>query len=233
MATQRPGPRRPTALTRRIVEVMDRLDTAYGRPLHTPRLEPVDELVCCILSQHSADVNSFPAFHALKARWPDWETVSQLDAKLLAETVKGAGLANQKAKSILGSLRAIEEKFGSITLEALRCQPVEGSLTYLTSLPGVGPKTAAIVMCFAFGKHAVPVDTHVHRVALRLRLIPNATTAEKAHVILDKAVPVGDAYRFHMLLIEHGRAVCTARSPRCPQCPINDICPWPGKSKAE
>ena len=193
-----------------------------------PRMDPMDELVSCILSQHAADVVTFPTFASLKMRYEDWDTIAALSPAELANMIRPVGLANQKAKSILSVLAQIKSKFGTFDLSALYDQslwPTDKALVWLESLEGVGPKTASIVMCFAFGRHTVPVDTHVQRVSLRLGLIPPKATARAAHVLLSTLVPEGLAYRFHVALIEHGRATCTARSPACPRCELRSFCP--------
>ena len=223
MPTQRPSVR-STTVVKRTAHALDRLEAIYGHQRHIPRFAPMDELVCCILSQHSADVNSFPAYTLLKERWPDWSALVVADLSDLTATIKNAGLANQKAKSILAALAAIHEALGDYTLEPLRSWPVQESLAFLKALPGVGPKTAAIVMCLAFGKHAVPVDTHVHRVSMRLGLVPEDTTADKAHALLDQTVPQGRAFQFHVALLDHGRQTCFARAPLCDSCGVRDMC---------
>ena len=186
------------------------LETQYGWPRYVNRFDPVDELICCILSQHSADANSFPAFTLLRSTLPEWEDVVQAGPERVAEIVKGAGLANQKGKFIVGSLKALNEAFGDYTLDPLRVMPVPEAMAWLQTLPGVGPKTAAIVLCFGFGKGVIPVDTHVHRVSMRLGLIGPKTTANQAHDDLLKVVPAELAFAYHSLLIQHGRMVCRA-----------------------
>ncbi len=102
----------------------------------------------------------------------------------------------------------------------------------LTRLGGVGPKTAACVLLFALGKPALPVDTHVFRVSRRLGLIDRRTTPARAHFELEAQIPPEDAYDFHMLLIQHGRRICTALRPRCSTCPLADICPRVGVDRS-
>ena len=204
------------------------LETQYGWPRYVNRFDPVDELICCILSQHSADANSFPAFTLLRATLPEWEDVVQAGPERVAEIVKGAGLANQKGKFIVGSLKALNEAFGDYTLDPLRLMPVPEAMAWLQTLPGVGPKTAAIVLCFGFGKGVIPVDTHVHRVSMRLGLIGPKTTANQAHDDLLKVVPAELAFAYHSLLIQHGRMVCRAPRPRCAECVVVAQCPRQG-----
>ncbi|HEY0866223.1 MAG TPA: endonuclease III [Fimbriimonas sp.] len=206
--------------------LLDRLEAAYGRTDWEPRFDPLDELVSCILSQHTNDKNSFPAFDRLRAQHPDWQEVVDLGPEHLASVIKSAGLANQKARSIIGCLNAIQASTGAYSLDFLADLPDDEARTWLLRLPGVGEKTAAIVLCFALGRDVVPVDTHVFRVAWRLGLIPKSAGESKAHALLDAIVPPGLAYRFHMALIRHGRAVCKAPQPNCPACPLTDRCAW-------
>jgi endonuclease-3 len=204
------------------------LGTQYGWPRYVNRFDPVDELICCILSQHSADANSFPAFTLLRATLPEWEDVVQAGPERVAEIVKGAGLANQKGKFIVGSLKALNEAFGDYTLDPLRLMPVPEAMAWLQTLPGVGPKTAAIVLCFGFGKGVIPVDTHVHRVSMRLGFIGPKTTANQAHDDLLRVIPEQLAFAYHSLLIQHGRIVCRAPLDRSALCVVAAMGPRQG-----
>ena len=184
----------------------------------------MDELVSCILSQHTSDATSFPTFHALRKRVPEWADVVALGPERLADIIRPAGLANQKAKSIIGVLKEIGKRNGAFDIEFLRNAPMEEGRSWLLSLPGVGPKTAAIVLCFAFGKPAIPVDTHVFRVSWRLGLIEKSIGEAKAHKALEAAVPPTLAFRFHTALIQHGRQICKAPKPNCESCPLTRRC---------
>jgi endonuclease-3 len=197
----------------------------YGdRPWHAR--DPVASLVNTILSQNTNDVNRDTAFERLRERFPTWEAVRDAPEEDLIEAIRPAGLGPTKAPRIQGALRTITEREGEITLDFLRDMSNEEAREWLTDLPGVGPKTAAIVLLFALGKPAFPVDTHVHRVTQRLGLIPEDASREKAHEILEDLAPPEIYYAFHLNLIAHGRAVCHARSPQHDQCVLRAECDY-------
>jgi endonuclease-3 len=206
-------------------EVLRRLVAARPVLDRPGRLPPVDELVCTILSQNTTDAARDRAFDSLRAAYPTWEAVAAAPVADVEDRIRVCGLANQKAPRIQGALRAIEERTGGpLELDFLRDMPVEEARAWLTSIDGIGVKTASIVLLFAFEKPALPVDTHVHRVAGRLGLIPAAMSAEKAHAALEALVDPDDYLAFHMALIRHGREVCRARRPACGACALADLC---------
>jgi endonuclease III len=143
----------------------------------------------------------------------------------VADVIRSGGLANTKAPRIQQILREIRERQGRYDLSFLRRRTDEEAREYLTSLPGVGPKTAAVVMSFSLGRAAMPVDTHVHRVSGRLGLIPPKTSADKAHRLLEDLVPPELRTSLHVGLIRLGREICKAGRPRCEECPLVDLCP--------
>ncbi len=210
----------------KVSEVLDRLEARYGKPLYKCRFEPMDELVSCILSQHTSDATSFPAFHRLKAAYPEWQMLVDAGAEKVADIVRTAGLANQKARSIVSVLNEIKRRNGEYSIENLRKMPMVEARAWLQSLPGVGPKTASIVLCFSFGMPAIPVDTHIYRVSKRLGFVSGTTDANKAHDTLLETVDESDAYRYHVLLIQHGRQVCKAQRPLCVACELLELCPF-------
>ncbi|MDQ2985858.1 MAG: endonuclease III [Armatimonadota bacterium] len=209
-----------------IRSLVENLEAVHGQPQFAFRFEPIDELVSCILSQHTTDATSFPTFHKLREQAPDWEIVVAMAPERLAEIIRPAGLANQKAKSIIGTLREIHSRNGDFTLEPLREMKLTDARKWLLSLPGVGQKTAAIVLCFAFGRPAIPVDTHVFRVSWRLGLIPKSIGEAKAHAQLEKLVSPDLAFRFHTALVQHGRQICKAPTPKCLACPVSSRCQY-------
>jgi len=206
-------------------EIIELLAGLYGMPVHTPHGDAVAELVLTILSQNTADTNSGRAFIQLMRRYPSWDAIAAAPTDEVVATIQGGGLAQQKAPRIQTALRAVGERSPAWDLEFLREMDLEEARAWLRALPGVGPKTTACVLLFALGRPAMPVDTHVERVAKRLALIPAKLTADQAHDALEALVPQADYYRFHMLLIKHGRRTCVARRPLCERCPLEFGCP--------
>jgi endonuclease-3 len=205
-------------------EVAPLLQERYGYPEWRQHLPPVDELVCTILSQNTSDTNRDKGFEALKAALPDWESVRDAPEDMVRDLIRPAGLANQKAPRIQRALRQITEERGEISLDFLQSMSVEEARDWLTSIKGVGLKTAAIILLFAYHMPAFPVDTHVHRLSKRIGFIDEKTTANKAHAIMEAIVPPDDYYAFHLNLIQHGREVCSARKPKCEACPLTNHC---------
>lgn len=214
-----PHPQRIRAVQRRL-----RAEQGAFRP--KPKLPIIDELVATVLSQATSDRNSERAFAELKTRFPHWEQVVEAPWEEVANAIRSGGIADQKARRIQQILRAIEEHEGSIDLGRLTELDDQAVEEYLTSLPGVGPKTAACVLVFSMGRAAFPVDTHVLRVATRLGWIPPKTTGDKAHRLLAPRVPPDIRYDLHIALITHGRTVCKAQRPRCAECVLLDLCPY-------
>jgi|FLYN01.1.fsa_nt_gi endonuclease-3 len=202
------------------------LREVYGYPEWRQHLSPMDELISCILSQNTSDVNRDRGFDALKARYPTWEAVRNAPVDELIETIRPAGLANQKAPRIQAVLRYITDHYGTPSIDFLDEMPLEEARAWLTSLNGIGPKTAAIVLCFAFNRPAFPVDTHIHRVSQRIGFLPEGISAEKAHPMMEAIVPPEDYYAFHLNLIRHGREICRARNPLCERCPLTAHCDY-------
>lgn len=209
-----------------IEEIVARLEALYGVAEWQPRQNPLEELIHCILSQHTSDANSFRAYRLLRERYPTWQAVAEAPVHELAETIRIGGLANQKAPRIQAVLKAVYAARGQYSLDWLRELPTPEARKFLRSLPGIGPKCAAIVLCFAMGRPVIPVDTHVFRVSWRLGLIPKSIGEAKAHDALEALVPEALVYRFHVALIRHGRAICKAQNPRCQQCPLQELCAY-------
>jgi endonuclease-3 len=189
-------------------------------------IEPVDELINTILSQNTNDLNRDKAYRSLRSVYSTWEQVRDAPIKKIIAAIRPAGLANQKGPRIQKVLKRITAERGSINIDFLRDLPVDQAKAWLTSLDGVGPKTASIVLLFAMGKPAFPVDTHIHRVTGRLGLIPPKTSADQAHEILEALVPPEWYHPFHLNVIQHGRTVCKAQRPLCEVCVLQKYCDY-------
>ena len=209
-----------------IEDLLIRLEAKYGYSRMIARFEPMDELISCILSQHTSDSSSFPAFTNLRATYETWQEVVDAGPERVAEAIRKAGLANQKSKSIIACLKAIKDEVGDYSLEHLRSMPTLEARDWLLKLPSVGPKTASIVLCFAMGRETIPVDTHIYRVSRRIGVLPPEFDENKAHDYLLGVVPAKFAFRYHTVLIQHGRMTCKAPKPDCLNCPVPDLCEW-------
>jgi endonuclease-3 len=206
-------------------QIIDLLSREYGRPLWRPHRDPTAELVLTVLSQNTSDTNSGRAFARLLDTFPDWPAVMNADIRHLEEAIRPGGLAPTKAPRIQALLGEVWHRLGSFDLSFLADLPLEEARSWLRSLPGVGPKTAACVLLFSLGRPALPVDTHVHRVARRLGLVPPKASAEKAHELLEARLRPEEVYPFHIALVKHGRRTCLAQRPRCPSCALRHGCP--------
>jgi endonuclease-3 len=212
-----------------INEVIRLLDDAYGRPVWEPRYAPLDELIYTVLSQNTTDTNTVRSFNALRERFGSWSAVRDAPVEEIEETIAHGGLAHTKAPRIKLILEALEDRAGGEpSLAVIESMADQEAIDYLTGLPGVGPKTAACVLMFSLGRPVMPVDTHVHRVARRLGLIPPKLSAEAAHPLLTEMAGPGNVYALHVNLVLHGRRVCHARGPKCERCPLAGICPSAG-----
>jgi endonuclease-3 len=209
--------------------VLNLLRKYFGNRQFKPHFDPLAELVLTILSQNTSDINSRPAFKALKQNFSNWDDLLNADTQQIEDTIKSGGLGHIKAQRIQQSLREIQHRRGNLDLNFLGELPVSEAREWLKQLPGVGNKTANCVLLFALGKPALPVDTHIFRVTRRLGLIHQNSSLEEAHRLLEEMVPPEDIYEFHVLTIEQGRRVCIAQRPRCSQCVLWQICPVFGK----
>jgi endonuclease-3 len=212
-----------------IKRIVDILNKTYGAPPIRKVTNPIDVLVETVLSQNTTDKNSHKAFRILKEKFKSWDRLLKTDTRRVAGLIRSSGLANIKARRIKAILKEIKRREGRIGLRRLEVLDRNDALRYLESLDGVGPKTAACVLLFGFGKPAMPVDTHIYRVATRLGLIKGGVRVEEAHKILTDLVPKSLIYEFHLGIISHGRKTCKAKNPRCRLCALYALCAFPGK----
>ncbi len=198
----------------------------YGPRERSGSRDPIDELVLTILSQNTSDRNSGRAFRLLKAAYPTYEAVLAAPTTDLYEVIKVAGLGNIKAPRIQAVLAELLARRSNFDLSFLRQLPLAEAKSWLTSLPGIGPKTAGCVLCFACDLPVLAVDTHIHRVAQRLGLIGPKVNADQAHDLLEAALLPAEVYEFHVNMILHGRQICHAQRPECERCPLQQVCEY-------
>ena len=233
--------------------VLDRLAEVAGKPVWERRLDPTSELVLTILSQNSADTNAEAAFGALRdaypsapvppgaspdprhfAGWggqglpdlppPDWAAVDAAPIAELVDVIRPGGLANQKAPRIQAALRALVATGGGYSLEFLAEKQALEARDWLAAIPGIGKKTASVVLLFSFGLPLMPVDRHVHRVSHRIGLIPPKAEADAAHDYYLAMLRPDQMFEAHVSLIGHGRRTCHAQRPDCEHCPRAPRC---------
>ncbi len=198
------------------------LEKNYGKPKGW-KGDPIDAVVGTILSQNTTDANSSRAFAKLKNEFSDYYELMDAKASKIAKVIRSGGLPKIKAKRIKGALKEIVKRNEKLSLGNLKRMESKEAREWLTSIQGIGPKTAAIVLSFSLGIPALPVDTHVFRVANRLGII-ETRSREKAHDELEDIVPEEKYMQFHLSMIRHGREVCHAREPECANCFLLKIC---------
>jgi endonuclease III len=207
---------------RRLRTILERLREAYGRPIARVHRAPVDELILTVLSQNTNDRNRDVAYARLRGRFASWAEVRDAPVAEVEDAIRPGGLAPTKAVRIREILRAL----GDDDLAWIEDAPLEEARDYLCELPGVGRKTAACVLLFSYARPDVPVDTHVYRVGSRLGLWRPGAPLDEAHDEMLRLARGADPYEAHVALIRHGRRTCTARSPRCRECPLLSLCPY-------
>lgn len=218
-----------TELRGKILEVTHVLQATYQQTgperggCH--QLPAIDELVLTLLSQSTTDVNSWRGYRALLERFSNWDAVADAPVEIIEAAIKSCGLSRLKAPRIKHLLQRIREDQGSLSLDFLKEYPPDEAIAYLMTFKGVGRKTASCVLLFALDMPAMPVDTHVLRVARRLNLIPEQVGAEAAHDLLECLLPEEFYMAFHVNVIAHGRRTCTAQKPACERCAIAHLCP--------
>jgi endonuclease-3 len=213
-----------SSIVRKAKRIDEILADMYGAKKQTKLRDPTEELILTVLSQNTNDINRDRAFTSLRKRFPDWNDVAEANPSAIARTIKVGGLANIKSKRIIKILRQIGERSADYSIGFLERMSDRDAWDYLMEFDGVGPKTASCVLLFSLGRRAMPVDTHVHRVSVRLGLIPDGYTAENAHEwYRELALPV-DIYQFHINMIQHGRTICRPQKPKCEKCPLRKHC---------
>lgn len=180
---------------------------------------PLELLIATILAAQCTDERVNQVTKVLFKRYQSAKAYAEADPKELEAIIHPTGFFRAKARSIIGCCQKLVEEFGG---------SVPGTLEELTRLPGVGRKTANIILGNAFGKQAIAVDTHVRRVSNRLGLA-SSDDPDQIEEQLARVIPETKWTLSTHLLVFHGRKVCQAKKPLCPQCPVENLCPWPGK----
>ena len=231
---RRPSGRRTPPSAARVRRIRDRLRAVYGVPSMAPHGHPIAELILTVLSQSTNDRNRDVAYLRLRALLPSWEAVRDAPLAEVEHAIRPGGISKVKSARIQAILRAITDDPRSpipgrspheLSLDWLARAPIGEARDYLTALPGVGRKTAACVLLFAYGMRDVPVDTHVSRVGIRLGLLRGGAPFEELHDAMLALTPAGEELELHVNLLRHGRRTCHARSPACPQCALARMCP--------
>jgi endonuclease-3 len=202
--------------------IRERLRELYGVPGQAPHGQPLEELILTVLSQSTNDRNRDVAYLRLRERFPSWEAVRDAPVEEVEAAIRPGGISKVKSARIQAILRAIGDP---LDLGWLAEVPVDEARAYLMELPGVGRKTAACVLLFAFGAHDVPVDTHVARVGQRLRLLRPGAPFKDLHDQMLAVTPPGAELELHLNLLRHGRRTCHAQRPACPDCALRRMCP--------
>ena len=213
-----------TKMHNSLIHSLNILDDFYGIRHWRAGRDALDELILTILSQNTTDRNSGRAFRELKHTYRTWQEVCDATESELAQVIRVAGLAHYKAPRIQTVLQHLASDYGVFSLDFLAQMTPSEAQAWLTAHPGIGPKTAACVLLFAFGMAVVPVDTHIGRVAYRLGIVATQNPV-KAQQLLEQLVPNERKYAFHLHFIQLGRLICHARSPQCTKCPLMHHCP--------
>jgi endonuclease III len=235
-----------------MADTLDVLRQMYGRPVWQRVYNPTSELILTMLSANSADINAEKAFDALCRHWPtqaggpisgagsgfrpgwggvgieesaaDWAAVADAPLDELIDVIRPGGLGPTKAPRIQTVLRRILEERGDYSLEFLGAMAPADALAWLTAIPGIGRKTASVVLLFSFGMPLMPVDRHIERVSKRIGLVPPKATAEQAHDYLQAQLGDERVHEAHVNLITHGRETCHAQRPACLRCAVAPRC---------
>ena len=214
------------SLKPKLGRVIAALEAAYGRPTAGEAKDPLSELVFTILSQHTSDSNRDRAWASLKKTFPSWKAIATAPKPRVEAAIRMGGLAPTKSRVIQEVLRQVDRMEGDFSLERLRGLSLEQVESYLRELKGVGIKTIRCVQVFSLGQPAFPVDTHIFRITKRLGLVPEKSTPDAAHRIMQELTPPSEVLPLHMNLITHGRRVCKAQRPLCGVCVLKRMCPY-------
>lgn len=206
----------------KIVFLEKALSVVWPNPKSELNFEtPFQLLVATIMAAQATDKKVNQLTEELFRAAPDAESMSRMDLDDIKTIIRPINYYNNKAKNILAVSQRLVAEFGG---------QVPADRDALESLPGVGRKTANVVLGNAFGIPAMPVDTHVHRVSNRIGLCRTAKPEETEEALL-KIIPESKLIDFHHYILLHGRYTCKAKKPECPTCPVREACDWPDKTR--
>lgn len=214
------------ALIKKIKAIDRELVKMHGEKVQTNFRDPTEELILTVLSQNTNDLNRDRAFESLKSKFSGWGEIASARSSSIGSAIRVGGLANIKAKRIKKILKQIGDRSEDYSISFISDMADNEAWNYLLSFDGVGPKTASCVMMFSLGKDFMPVDTHVHRVAGRLGIIPAGMSAEAAHDWFRDLNPPVSVYQLHLNLIRHGRTICRPARPKCSECGLRKYCDY-------
>jgi endonuclease III len=206
-----------------VQKVCDTLTRNYGNPRHGNPSDPLQDLLYVILSNKTAPRIARKTYARLRERFPRWEEILNEPTAKLRSVLKPAGLSHVKSKQIRAALRLIKQRFGRYDLRPLKKWLPTEAERFLVGLPGVSKKVAKCVMMYTLAMRVLPVDSHVHRVAVRLGWT-NRKRADQCHEELEALVAPTLRSSFHVCCIAHGRKLCRPTKPLCHQCDIKRYC---------
>jgi endonuclease-3 len=222
---------KPDALRDLALLVHDRLCAVYGCPIpYFHDLDPLSELVSSLLSHRTTNRSSGQAFRELRRRFADWQAVRDAPRAEVQDAIAPCTWPEQKGPRIQQVLREVTARRGELSLDFLAAMPVPQARAWLESITGIGPKTSAAVLLFSrLRMPALPVDSHHHRVAVRLGLLRASVPVGPAHRLLEALLPADwsaqQVYDHHEVLMLHGQKCCFFKNPACARCPVLDLCP--------
>jgi len=212
-------------LLRNIETIADILEALYNSPNHGNKSNLMDELIFIHLSKKTNEKGYSEAFNRLSSAFPRWEGLADADPETIKSLIEAAGLGNQRTKELLANIKKIKSDFGHLNLDKLRCWKKRKTFNYLTSLKGIGPKSALCIMMYSLNKQVFPVDTHVQTICERMGFISDGLDHDKAQTILADMFPKKLRYALHVNMVAHGRKICRKRGrPLCELCNLSKFC---------
>lgn len=224
-ATSDPMDKHMFFLLRNIATISDILEALYKSPNHGNKFDPMDELVYIHLSKKTNELSYVDAYDRLSSAFPNWEGLAEADPRYVEGLIASAGLGNQRTAELIENVKAIRAKFGKARLDTLQNWPEARIFKFLTSLKGIGPKSALCVMLYSLGKKVFPVDTHVHVICERMGFIKKGLDHDQAQRELSQLFPRELRYDLHVNMVAHGREICRRRGkPLCELCNLSKFC---------